>query len=81
MKLRTKGYLVLIAIVIFLEILMIRLYITSANEFEAYQLSEVFNFTKDNEYEGGIVLLLGAIVLQILIALYLIYQDRKMIEH
>ncbi len=81
MKLRTKGYLVLIAIVIFLEILMIRLYITSANEFEVYQLSGVFNFTKDNEYEGGIVLLLGAIVLQILIALYLIYQDRKMIEH
>lgn len=81
MRLRTKGYLVIITIVIFLEILMIRLYINAANEMAPYQLNDVFNFSKDNEYEGGIVLLFGAIFVQILIALYLIYQDRQMIEH
>lgn len=77
MRLRTKGYLVLIAIVIFLEILMINLYIRAANEFATYQLYDVFNFQKDNDFEGGIGLLLGAIVFQLILALYLFFQDKR----
>jgi len=80
MQLRTKGYLLFITIVIFLEILMIRLYVNAANSFDSYQLSDVFNFTKDNDYEGGIGLLLGAIVFQVCLVSYLIYQDKKIFK-
>jgi|GEM_PF-4127267 len=80
MRLRTKGYLFLIALVIVLEILMLRLYIVSANNFTPYQLSDLLNFTRDNEYEGGIGLLVVAIVMQVFLMAYLVYQDRKTIE-
>lgn len=81
MRTRTKGYLILIGIVMVLEVLMIRLYIVAANNFAPYQLNDVFNFTRDNDYEGGIGLLLVALFLQFLLGLYLIYQDRRMIKH
>jgi len=81
MRLRTKGYIVFIGFVMVLEVLMIYLYVDAANSFEPYQLWDVFNFTKENPYEGGIGLLLGAMVVQLVIIFYLIYQDRKLIEH
>lgn len=81
MQLRTKGYLILIAIVIFFEILMINLYVTAANEFVPYQLYDLLNFTRDNEFENGIGFLFGAIFFQLMVGGYLIYKDRQMIEH
>ena len=80
MRLRTKGYLFLIALVIVLEILMIRLYIVSANNFAPYQLYDLLNFKRDNAYEGGIGLLVVAILMQLFLMAYLLYQDRKTIE-
>lgn len=77
MRLRTKAYLMLITIVIFLEIGMIYLYLRAANEFQTYQLYELLNLRRDNDFEGGIGLLFIAIFFQIILAIYLVYKDRQ----
>jgi hypothetical protein len=68
---RTTGYIIFIALVILLELFMIYIYFTAANEFEVYQLRDLFNFVKDNDFENGIGLLIGSIVAQLFLAFYI----------
>ena len=60
---------------------MMKFYLTAANEFVPYQFNQIFNFTRDNDFESGIGLLFGAIFVQIFLGLYLIYKDKNFIKH